>query len=186
MRQFRDSYVWSRALRSILWLGVFACLYVFYRRYLKVDYLPQLEPFFDNEGLILFIFLCSEVIIGIIPPELFIIWALRNEKLLEYSALILLLSIISYGAGILGYFIGRYLNTSVYYRFVKRRFLRKLDRRLQQYGIYLIVLAALTPVPFSGVSMLVGSVKFPFRKYVVFALSRFLRFLIYALVLWNV
>lgn len=183
---FQDRYVLIRALRAIVWLVAFAGLYLLFKEYIHIDYLDHLEPFFERELLILTIFSASEIIIGIIPPELFIIWALRTANLWEFAFLVLLLSIISYGAGILAFLFGRYLNSSVFYRFMKRRFLRKLDRRLQQYGVFLILLAALTPVPFSAVSMLVGSVKYPFKRYAVYALARFLRFLIYAVVLWYV
>ena len=77
------------------------------------------------------------------------------------------------------------MNKTLYYRYLRRRFLSKMERRLQNFGPYLIIVAALTPVPFSGVAMLVGSVRFSPQKYLLFSLTRFLRFGIYAWIFWE-
>jgi membrane protein DedA with SNARE-associated domain len=159
---------------------------LFYNRYLDPDFFKWLEPIYENVILVLLVFLVSEILIGIIPPEIFIIWALRNGVLNEFLVLVGLLSLISYFSGITGYFIGHYLSRSLFFRFFKRRFLKKLDQRLKAFGMYLILIAAITPLPFSGVSMLIGSVRFPFRKFALLSLSRFLRFAIYAYVFWQI
>lgn len=113
------------------------------------------------------------------------IWALRNGIVFEYSMLILLLAVLSYIAGLIGYFFGRYLNTTLLYRFIRMKFLRKMERMLNIYGLYIIIVAALTPLPFSGVSMLVGSVKYPLKKYILYSLFRFGRFAIYSWFIWK-
>jgi membrane protein DedA with SNARE-associated domain len=185
MQKEKISFVIRNILKTIAWLGFFLLLYLLGKKFVDIDYFSWLEPLFNNTSLILIIFLCSEVVIGIIPPEVFIIWALRQDQLSDFILLVGLLSIISYAAGITGYVIGMFLNRSLYYRFMKRRFLHKLDKRLQVFGQYLIIIASLTPVPFSGVSMLVGSVHYPFRKFALLALTRFLRFALYAIVFWE-
>lgn len=185
MQKEKIRFVVRNILKSILWLGGLLVLYLLGKRFINIDFLQWLEPLFNNTTLILIIFLTSEIIIGIIPPEVFIIWALRNELLRDFALMVGLLAVISYLAGIVGYIIGMFLHRSLFYRFMKRRFLHKLDKRLQIFGPFLIVIAALTPLPFSGVSMLVGSVQYPFRKYAWLALTRFLRFAIYAVVFWE-
>ena len=186
MKEKKIRYVIINSFKALLWLAAFVIIYIVFKKYVDIDFLKWLQPLFDNEMLILLIFLASEVIVGIIPPELFIIWALRNDQIAEFISLVSILAVVSYLAGITGYFIGRYLNTTVFYRLIKRRFLRKMDQRLQIFGPYLIIIAAMTPLPFSGVSMLVGSVRYPVNKYVLFALTRFLRFILYALVFWKI
>ena len=186
MRNSKTYYVIINLLKGFIWLGAFILIYIFFKKYIDINYLKWLHPLFDNEPLIILIFLVSEIVIGIIPPELFIIWALRDDHLNNFVFRISLLAVISYCAGIIGYFIGHYLNKSLFYRWAKKRFLSKLDRRLQSFGMYLIIIAAMTPLPFSGVSMLVGSVRYPFNKYVLFALSRFVRFGLYALIFWQI
>ena len=185
MQKEKFSFVIRNILKGILWLGGFLLIYLFGKRFVDIDFLDWLEPLFNNTSLILIIFLTSEVVIGIIPPEVFIIWALRYDQFWDFILLVGLLAVISYFAGIVGYVIGMFLNRSLFYRFVKRRFLQKLDKRLQVFGQYLIIIAALTPVPFSGVSMLMGSVQYPFRKFFLLTLTRFLRFAIYAIVFWE-
>ena len=185
MQKEKISFVLRNMVKSILWLGGILLLYLLGKKFINIDFLNWLEPLFNNSTLILIIFLTSEIIIGIIPPEVFIIWALRNDLLRDFISTVSLLALISYLAGITGYIIGMFLHRSLYYRFMKRRFLHKLDRRLQIFGPYLIVIAALTPLPFSGVSMLIGSVQYPFRKFAWLALTRFLRFVLYALVFWE-
>ena len=185
MQKEKIHFISRSVLRGILWLGGFLLIYLVGKRFINIDYVNWLEPLFNNTTLILLIFLTSEIVIGIIPPEVFIIWALRLEQFQEFILMVGLLAIISYVAGITGYIIGMFLNRSLFYRFIKRRFLHKLDRRLQVFGPYLIIIAALTPVPFSGVSMLIGSVQYSFRKYVLLALTRFLRFAFYAIIFWE-
>ena len=185
MQKEKASFVLRNILKGILWLGGFLLIYLFGRKFIDLDFFIWLEPLFNNTFLILLIFLASEVVIGIIPPEVFIIWALRNDQFVDFIFLVGLLAVISYFAGLAGFFIGLFLHRSLFYRFIKRRFLHQLDKRLQVFGPYLIVIAALTPLPFSGVSMLVGSVQYPFRKYVWLALTRFLRFAVYAIVFWE-
>jgi uncharacterized membrane protein YdjX (TVP38/TMEM64 family) len=182
MKNKRSSYVISNLVKGLFWLGVFILIYILFKKYINLDFLTWLRPFFENEALILFIFVVSEVIVGIIPPEVFIIWALRNDQPIEFFFWVSILAAISFCAGIAGFYIGRYLNRTLFFQWTKKRFLNKLDDRLQIFGGYLIVIASLSPVPFSGVCMLVGSSNYPFKKFFLFALARFLKFAIGAMV----
>ncbi|MGD2034621.1 MAG: VTT domain-containing protein [Bacteroidales bacterium] len=181
----RVRYITVNIVKALLWLGLFVGIFLFSQKYLGTENFIWLEPVYENTILVFIIFLLSEVIVGIIPPEIFIIWALRNGNLSEFLVIVAILSVISYLSGVSGYIIGHYLSKSLFYRFLKRRFLRKLDNRLQTFGLYLILIAALTPIPFSGVAMLIGSVRYPFKRFVVLAMARFIRFAIYAYVFWQ-
>ncbi|MCX7986364.1 MAG: VTT domain-containing protein [Bacteroidales bacterium] len=149
------------------------------------DYETFLLPLYDKPVLIYLIFFLSEVIVGIIPPEFFMLWALHERTLVQYMTIVLLLATISYAAGLLAYFAGRFLSTSKFFRFFRRRFLKRLERLFYQYGMPLIIVSALTPVPFSGTSMLVGSSRYPLRKYLLYSLSRYFRFIVYAYIIWE-
>ncbi len=186
MRRIKDRFLIRNTIRGIIWLLGFVLLYILGKKFIVVDYLTWLEPIYQNTALMIAIFLASEIAIGIIPPELFVIWAFRNHELGELISLTTVLAVISYLAGILGFFIGRFLNKTLFYRFFRRRFLSKLESQLEKYGIYLIIIAALTPIPYSGVSMLVGSARYNFRKFMLVSLTRFLRFVIYAYVVYSI
>jgi membrane protein YqaA with SNARE-associated domain len=97
----------------------------------------------------------------------------------------LLLTVMSYAAGVTAYFFGRYLHNTRLYHFLRDRYLQKAEVLLKEYGLYLIMVAALTPVPFSGVAMLVGSVHFPIDRYFYWSLTRFIKYAVSAWVIWE-
>jgi membrane protein YqaA with SNARE-associated domain len=92
---------------------------------------------------------------------------------------------LSYSAGIASYFIGRFLRTR---DVIRKRIIERHASTLNQlrtFGGLLIILAALTPLPYPIVCQLCGLNKFPFKHFVLLTLVRFLRFGIYGLVLFN-
>lgn len=172
--------------KGLLWLAILIVAFIFIRQNINLSFQERLEPFFENTFLILSIYSLSEILFGIIPPELFMLWALRTDHILDYSLYNLLFAAISYLAGFIGYLFGAYLQTTIYFRYARKRFLGKYHSLLQKYGVFLILVAALTPLPFSAISMLVGSLHYPMRRYLLWALSRFLRFAVYAFIIWEV
>lgn len=173
-------------LRGLLILAVFVALFIIFKKYVKVNYLQIFEPIYDNVLLVFIIYTLSEILFGIIPPEVFFIWSTSANSLDVYIHDITLLALISYGAGLLGFWIGKKLNETVFYRWAKRRYLIKYQKHLNNYGFFVIVVAALTPLPFSGISMLMGSVEYPFKKFWIFALSRFIRYGVYSIIFWEI
>ncbi|WP_420317416.1 VTT domain-containing protein [Ekhidna sp.] len=172
-------------LRGFLWLAVIVIAFIYARKNYDFSMETVLGPVYDRPTIVYLIFLASEVIFGIIPPEFFMIWSLRGEDLLLYVNNIIALSAISYVAGIIGFGIGAYLKNTRFYRIMKIRVFGKFEKHLNNYGGFLVVVAALTPLPFSGIAMLVGSVHYSFKKYLWFSLFRFLRFLAYGIVIWE-
>lgn len=181
----KSSFFLRNLGKGLIWLTVIVALFVFTKHNVDKELILRFEPFFEKTGLILLIFSISEVVIGIIPPEVLMIWSLRSGDLNIYLMWILILTLISYVAGLTAYFFGRYLHNTRAYRFLRDRYLQKSEALLQDYGLYLILVAALTPVPFSGVAMLVGSVHYPVRKYIYWSLSRFIKFAAGAWVIWE-
>lgn len=181
----RSAFFLRNLAKGLLWLAVIVALFVFSKHQVDRELLLRFGPLFEKTGLILFIFSLSELIIGIIPPELFLIWSLRSGDLHVYIMYALLLTAISYLAGLTAYFFGRYLHNTRLYRYLRERYLQKTELLLQEYGLYLILVASLTPLPFSGVAMLVGSVHYPVRKYIYLSLARFPKFALSAYVIWE-
>ncbi|MGK7396186.1 MAG: YqaA family protein [Candidatus Cyclobacteriaceae bacterium M3_2C_046] len=172
-------------IRGLVWLTVLVVVYIFVKDRLDPDYLIWLRPVYDHPNAVYAIFAVSEILIGIIPPEIFMMWAASSNDIYAYAYSIALLSTISYLAGFIGYWIGIYFNTSKYYRFLKRRFLGKYEKYLNKFGGFLIIVAAVTPLPFSGIAMLMGSVRFSLKKYLLFSSLRFIRFTAYSFVIWE-
>jgi membrane protein DedA with SNARE-associated domain len=175
----------SNLLKGLIWLAVLVTAYMLARKYFDFDLKVIMGPFYENSIAIFSVFLFSEIVFGIVPPEFFMFWALRHEVLNFYVENIAILAVMSYLAGIIGYFIGTYFNTTVIYRLIRRNYLRKYEELFNNYGGFLILVAALTPLPFSGICMLVGAVKYPARRFFWISLSRFIRFIVYAAIIWE-
>jgi membrane protein DedA with SNARE-associated domain len=182
----RGRFFLTNLIRGIFILIVFVVVFILFKKYITIDYLSWLKPVYENTFLVFLIYTVSEIVFGIIPPEVFFIWSTRTGDVMQYAWYIFLLAVISYLAGILGFWIGVKLNQTILYRWIKRRYLLKYQKYLNKYGFFLIIVAALTPLPFSAISMLMGSVSYPFKKYAFYALSRFIRFAAYSIIFWEV
>ena len=128
------------------------------------------------------VFFLSEVSFGFITPELLIVWA---DETLKPNWMLALLATLSYTAGIASYFIGRFWSTR---KIVRERILERnattMDQ-LRRFGGLLIILAALTPLPYPIVCQLSGMNKYPFKYFVWITLVRFLRFGLYGALLFS-
>ncbi|MEQ8581913.1 MAG: VTT domain-containing protein [Marinoscillum sp.] len=181
----RTRFFLKNLFRGILWLAVIVGGYF----YLKANYNFSLEgvlgPLYDKPLVIFGIFFTSETIFGIIPPELFMIWSLRNEVLQQYILNVVGLSVLSYLAGIIGYYIGSHFSTTQLYRTLQKNYLAKFEKHVNKFGGFLVIVAALTPLPFAGICMLMGAVKYRYRRFLVISMTRFLRFMVYAIIIWE-
>jgi membrane protein YqaA with SNARE-associated domain len=177
-------FLWNLG-KGLLWLTIIISLYFYAKNNLDFDLEVLLGPLYHRSGVIFFVFLTSEVVFGIIPPEFFMLWSLRNGELMLYVQNIIALSSISYCAGIIGYYIGSYFNGTKLYRTLEKNVFGKFQKHFYRYGGFIIVVAALTPLPFSGICMLIGAVKYSFRQFVVISMMRFVRFLVYGIIIWE-
>lgn len=93
--------------------------------------------------------------------------------------LLSVMSIASVLGGICGYWIGRALGRLTFVRRTVAGYYARGLRIVTHYGVWSVVLAAVTPLPFSTVSWIAGMVKLPFRSYVLAALLRVPRIVVY-------
>lgn len=170
-------------LKGLLGLAIIVIAYSLLQRYTEVD------KFIDYLGnwpvMVYLVFITSEVVFGIIPPELFMIWSLNNGLFDSYVLDVALLSAISYLAGILGYQIGKYMLGFSWTASFMNRYVHRYKNLLNRYGGFLIFVGAVTPVPFSAICMLMGGTQYPFNRFLLISLARFLRYAIYAWVIWQ-
>ncbi len=132
---------------------------------------------------VLSIFFASETILGLIPPDLFIVW---SQKFNYPYAMILVLAVLSYIGGVISYFIGKKIGSLPKIdAWIKKKFIAHFDK-IRKWGGVLIIFAALFPLPFSPVCMVAGMVRFPIPAFLSLGLFRFVRFFAYALVLFKV
>lgn len=179
----RSGFLWKNLLRGLAWFAVIITAYILAAEDLKV-YQAEINDIGDRLPLLLAIFTVSEIIFGIIPPEFFMLIWQSKGALSEYIVNLTYLTFISYGAGILGYYIGRYFSKTQIYQRISERWLKQYDRQLKKYGLYLVLVGAVTPVPFSATCMLAGSVNTSFRDFLLVCISRILRFAVYGWMVW--
>jgi len=128
-------------------------------------------------------FFLSESLLGLIPPEIFIAWC---DKTANPILFLTILSFLSYFGGIVSYVIGKtVLKIPAVYNFVEVRMEKHL-RQIRKWGGFLIIVGALLPIPFSVTSMAAGTINYPFKKYLLFGLLRFVRFLIFGMAIFSI
>ena len=170
-------YMWWSGLKIIfIWFLVMVPLV------LLLKYLIDLDPFFqyiveDLSGLFVWVvFLLSESFLGLIPPDIFIIWA---EKFSLPMVIVAILGVLSYIGGIFSYLIGHWLSTRPKIKVYSERVLNKYIIVARKWGGAFIIISALFPFsPFSMVVIAVSLLKYPFNSYLIYGISRIIRFVL--------
>lgn len=177
------TFIKANLFKLLLSIGAILALFYLFDAYIfDIDSAAKwATEFFSPQGLIGLFFL-SEISIGFITPELLIVWA---DETLKPRWMLTILASLSYLAGIIGYFLGQFWRTRAFVRnFLLDRY-KDTFAQLNRFGGLLIVLAALTPLPYPIVSQLSGMNDYPFQKFALLTLVRFLRFAIYGALLYN-
>jgi len=165
-----------RTLYSIIALVV---VFVVAKEFLPDSLSESLEPIAHDYTLMFSVFFISEAILGLIPPDLFIMWASVETQPLAF---ITILAFLSYIGGIISFLIGKFIGNKRIFERIVFNVREQFEERILKWGGLVIMLSALTPIPFSPISMLSGSLKYPFKKYVVFSLTRIIRIIGYGLI----
>jgi membrane protein YqaA with SNARE-associated domain len=114
-----------------------------------------------------------------IPPDLFMIWSTKFDSPL---LMLTILGLLSYIGGIFSYWIGYWFSTRPKIKSYTERALDKYIQLARTWGGAFIVISALFPFsPFSMVVMAVSLLKYPFRLYLLFGISRIARFVVQGL-----
>ncbi len=136
-----------------------------------------------SKQIIFSFFLLSETVFGLVPPEIFIAWASKSVSPWLY---LFILATMSYVGGIFAYFIG---NRLFLIPAVKNHIENKIANHianLRKWGGLFVFIGAMLPLPHSMVSLACGLIKYKFTHYLLWALFRYLRFYIYALVIFQI
>jgi uncharacterized membrane protein YdjX (TVP38/TMEM64 family) len=164
----------------LLILGVYALVVLVV--FLLGKYLVDFNALFGgiierlSTRFVLLLFFVSESFTGMIPVDLFVVWTQKFPSPLPW---LVLLGVLSYSGGIISYGIGKWIAT-------RPRIRRFSERRLEKYMIFVrkwggafIVIAALLPfTPFSLVVISLTLFKYPFRLFLLFGLTRLVRFVL--------
>lgn len=173
---FRKHFV-----RGVLFLIILA-LFIFV---LALSFEPQIRStaswLIDHFGLVgigLVVFV-ADLVISPIPPDFALFIIGKSEMHNQWMILVPILGLISTCAGIFGWLIGLRLK---HLKFVKRflaYFGTEHRHAIKRFGFWMVVLGALTPLPFSLTCWLAGIFKLSFKTFFIAALFRVPRFVIY-------
>ena len=178
------SFLFSTAIKGVFLLFAFLiilfCIDIF-----VIDINILISNSFDKYSpqILMFIFFISESFLGLLPPELFLVWANKSSHPIFYA---FLLASISYLGGIVSYVIGRYLYIIPFVKKFTENQISKHITNLQKWGGFFIVLGAVSPLPHSLVSMTSGLIKYKFKYYLLWSLFRFLRFFLYTIAIFKI
>jgi len=178
-------FLFSNLLKGLGWLIVLLLVFIYFKDSINLQDDNGLIKYGNSPITVFIIYSISEVIIGIIPPELFMMWSLEFAEYRNYIFDLSLLASISYAAGTLSYLFGRFFSRTVIYRYLRKRYLRKYEENFNEYGGFLLFVAAVTPVPYSAICMLLGSVKYSLKKFLLISLFRLVRFAVYGFLVWE-
>lgn len=169
----------SNAIPGLIWMVVIIGGYTLFRLFFSdlneaLWNSPYIKPW-----AVYLAYSLSELFFGIFPPEFFLIWSFNHTSdIFNYGFKVFQFASISYLAGYLAFLIGQNLHKSHFLKKNIERYLKKYLPNIRRFGLFIIIIASLTPLPFSGMSLLVGISQFSKKKYLAYALFRFIRFAI--------
>lgn len=172
-------FVIKHVFHAFISLLVLFGLVILFKK-LYFDHNPEywLEMFYGNSLIVHMIYVGSEVLFGLFPPELFMVWAYNAGNLASYILNILFFAAVSMGAGHLAFWIGRLLAKKIGKKIRKMKFVEKQLPTIKKFGGVIILISALTPLPWATISLIMGIIEYKYRYYSLFALARILRFVI--------
>lgn len=178
-------FLFKAIAKLLLIVLLIVALLFFAQKYIVADVKEIFFAFTDKvpNHAIWVIFAISETFLGLIPPDLFIIWGQQYQ----YPMLIVtILGLISYAGGLLSYGIGVLL---VRNRKISTYVHKKHERTalfLKRWGGFFIVMAALFPIPYSLATLVAGMVGYRFDRLALFGLARIARFFLYAAIIFGI
>jgi membrane protein DedA with SNARE-associated domain len=164
-------------------LSVIAIIFIFDRFVYDIGQLIEMiTNTYSALGVISFFFL-SECVLGLITPELFIAWASKTGS--PYVTLTIL-AFLSYLSGIINYGYGVALLKLPKVREYIDVKISKHIKNIKKWGGLMIIVGALSPLPYTLVSMACGLINYSFKNYLLFSVFRIIRFYLYALLIFNI
>lgn len=177
----KSRFVLKYTLRAIIYLVIIVVIAVIFKK-IVIDHNPQfwIEKFYSKPLIIYLIYIGSEVFFGLFPPEIFMYWSLNLGNTDVYILNVAFFTLVSVLAGHLAYFIGRLLYKRFSEKLYKRKFFIKYIPWVEKFGPALIIIAAMTPLPWSTICLIMGAIRFDYRKFTLYSISRIIRYALYA------
>jgi len=168
-------------LRIILSLGFLVILVKMINQFFNLSYIDNI--IWDTGRIIIMyfsFFLSESFFLGLLPPDLFIVW---TAKFHHFFWMLSALGILSYLGGIIAFILGKnILKRKLIHANIEKRISRN-TKLVKKWGALIIVIAALLPLPYTPVSLASGMTNFSLKSYCYLGITRILRFYIYGFVI---
>lgn len=175
--------------RSVLLIVAAYALFVF-MVYLIGKYLVDFNAFFESilkvlsDRFVLILFFVSESFLGMVPVDLFVVWTQKFDSPLPYLAI---LGVLSYAGSVISYRIGNWISSMPRVKaYSERRLTRYMDFARRWGGAFIIIAALFPFTPFSMVVIALALLRYPFKKFLIFALTRLVRFVAQGVLFFNI
>jgi membrane protein YqaA with SNARE-associated domain len=182
----KSGFLFRNLLRGLVWFAVIIFAFIYLEDFILENFKSDIEALQRNPIGLLVLFFVSEVVFGLVPPEFFMmVWILSKISLSGYIINLAILSVLSYIAGIIGFYIGRNFSKTKLYKKLFGKYLIQYKRQLKRYGGFLVFVGAVTPLPYSATCMLAGSVNLSTRDFLLIGIARVIRFAVYGWMVWS-
>ncbi|GAA4899254.1 hypothetical protein GCM10023311_25620 [Flaviramulus aquimarinus] len=177
------TFVWNAIKKAFPYIMALVVLIYVANHFFDINgALTQLTEILPTFGVLSFFFV-SETLLGLIPPEIFIAW---SGKMYSPWLYLSILAILSYGGGLVSYWMGRTITKAPSVHNYLEVKMEKQLKNSKKWGGFLIMVGAVLPLPFSIACIAAGIIEFPFKNVLLYGSLRFIRFAIYGLIIFNV
>lgn len=172
------SFIFKNLLKTVAIIVVVGIAALMVNKFIiKITDIPDFLIQNFNTTIVLLFFYLSESFLGLIPPDIFILWVTEFQHFYFWVSI---LGIISYFGGLTAYYIGGLIRLTRHFRTRIEHFYQNNISKIEHWGGIFIIIAALFPLPYAVVTLLCGLLKFPLKKLIYLGCFRILRFYIYA------
>ncbi len=127
----------------------------------------------------IFVISFTEAIIQPVPPDPFITGGTAFGLVPINAALVATIGSVS--GGLVAYILGKFLGEPVFLKLFKKKWYEKGEILFRKYGIWAVIVAGLTPIPFKVICWLAGIFEMPVLGFILGAIiGRLPRFVIMA------
>jgi membrane protein YqaA with SNARE-associated domain len=177
-------FISNMMIKTGIALGVFILIFfVFDYFILDTDAILQTIATKYSPMVIFSIFFTSELLMGVLPPEMFIAW---SSKTLNPWFHVFLFGTLSYGVGLIAYYLGKVLiKVTAVKKFIEVKIAKHISN-LRKWGGFFVFVGAMLPLPYTLVSLTSGLINFKIKHYMAWALFRYVRFFAYSLIIFKV
>lgn len=100
----KSGFLLKNLLRGLLWFAVIITVFILAEEYIQNTFHKDIDALQDKPIILFLVFFASEVLFGLVPPEFFmLVWILHKVSLLQFVINLIVLTVISYLAGVIGY-----------------------------------------------------------------------------------